>query len=44
MIDADDEDDADEIRMNENRLKKTFADLKICNQSMLLIQGATAES
>ena len=44
MIDAADEDDADEIRMNENRLKKTFADLKICNQSMLLAQGATAES
>lgn len=31
MIDAKDEDDEDEIKMNENRLKKTFVDLKIAH-------------
>ena len=37
MIDANDEDDADEIKMNENRLKKCFTDLKIAHQSMILV-------
>ena len=44
MIDANDEDDADEIKMNENRLKKCFTDLKIAHQSMILVQGATKDS
>ena len=44
MVDANDEDDADEIKMNENRLKKCFTDLKIVHQSMILVQGATKDS
>ena len=44
MVDDADEDDADEIKMNQNRLKKCFKDLKITHQSTILVQGATKDS
>ena len=38
-----DEDDEDEIKLNAARLKKTFGDLNIYNQSIIQVQGPLKE-
>lgn len=43
MVEENDPDDQDEIKMNQRRLQKTLAEIKIKNQSFLQVQGQSRD-